>query len=238
MKILIISAMEVEQEELVKELKDLYKSTPEEKDYGITKATVLCIEDRTLYFSICGIGKTNAAASTAVLIREIQPDLVINYGLAAGLDPEHNIGDTVISSSAVYHDMDVSALGYPLGCVPHKGFEDVWITSSIDFTQEFLKATDNLASVHVGKIATGDQFLSSDEKKRFITEVFGANCVEMEGAAIAHVCKLFDIPFILVRIISDNGDDLAAETYSENENEIMYHFTETFINFLSSIGGL
>ena len=145
-----------------------------------------------------GIGKVNAAICTQILADHFDVDLVINTGIAGSLDAAIDIGDMVISTDAVQHDMDTSIFGDPIGQVPRM---------------------DTFA----GRIASGDQFISSQEVKERIVTLFGAKCAEMEGAAIAHGAYLNQIPCVIVRAISDKADNSASMDYPAFEKKAIEH---------------
>ena len=145
-----------------------------------------------------GIGKVNAAVTTAIMCENFDVDVIINTGVAGGVSGVKPL-DLVIGKDLVYHDMDVSALGYKKGEVPHEG-----ITFSTDEKIRNLCvdiAKENNINYKVGNIASGDLFAT---KKECINGLdMQITAVEMEGAAIAHTCKMFNIPFISLRVISD-----------------------------------
>ena len=160
-----------------------------------------------------GIGKVNAAACTQVLIDHFAVDCVINLGVAGAIFNELKIGDVVISTDTVQHDMDVSALGDTVGTIPR--MEESFFRADDELIALSEKAGEALEghSIYKGRIASGDKFISSQEQKNFIWNNFKAYCAEMEGAAIAHVCYLNRIPFVIIRSISDNADGEAVISY-------------------------
>ena len=169
------------------------------------------IEGQKIVLVRCGIGKVNAAVCTQVLIDLFNVSYIINTGVAGGLHPDINIGDIVISSDTVEHDMDVTAFGHSKGYIPRMDmtfFEaDQWLVEIAKKAADEIKAEHK---VYVGRIASGDQFVSSMKVKDEIYSNFTAYCAEMEGAAIAHTCFLNEIPFVVIRAISDKAD-LSAE---------------------------
>lgn len=174
------------------------------------------LENKNVVVVRCGIGKVNAALCAQILISEFQVDAVINTGVAGGIYHELEIGDIVISTDALHHDFDTRVFGYEKGMIPR-------MESSIFKADETLieiakKSTNNLEHVHKiyeGRIVSGDQFVSSREVKESLEKDFGAYCTEMEGAAIAQVAVLNQIPFVILRAISDKADDHADMTYEE-----------------------
>lgn len=167
----------------------------------------------------CGVGKVNAALCTQILISNFHPDQMINTGIAGATGEGLKIYDFVISTEAVYHDFDTVAFGYKLGQVPGlpetlKADEKLICT----FENAFYK-TDFSAShkIKKGTIASGDQFISDSEKKSFIVQNFHPECVEMEGAAIAQTCYKNQVPFVIVRCMSDCADDNVQSVYDEEK---------------------
>lgn len=164
----------------------------------------------------CGIGKVNAAVCTQILIDRFEVGCIINTGVAGGLHPDVQIGDIVISSDTVQHDMDVTAFGHEKGMIPrmdHSFFEaDAQLVES---AKEATKDLEGECKIFTGRIASGDQFVSSMAVKDAIYTTFSAYCAEMEGAAIAHTCYLNQVPFVIIRAISDKADQSAEVNFEE-----------------------
>ena len=171
-----------------------------------------------------GIGKVNAAICTQILADFYQVDQLINTGVAGSLDAEINIGDIVVSTDAVEHDMDVSALGDPVGQVPRM---DVFaFPADKELVRKAVEANKKANSdirTFTGRVASGDQFISDKEKKKWLAEEFGASCTEMEGGAIAQAAYLNGIPYLVIRAISDKADDSAGMDYAEFEAQAIRH---------------
>lgn len=164
----------------------------------------------------CGIGKVNAAVCTQVLIDHFEVKYIINIGVAGGLHPNINIGDIVISSDTVEHDMDASAVGNPKGEIPR--MNKTYFEADqrlVEIAQEAAQKVRGEHQVFIGRIASGDQFISSIKVKEAIYSTFTAYCAEMEGAAIAHTCYLNQIPFVIIRAISDKADHSAEVNFEE-----------------------
>lgn len=171
-----------------------------------------------------GIGKVNAALCTQILIDRFAVDAVINTGIAGSLRAEINIGDIVLSSEAVYHDMDVTAFGYAPGEVPGVGrlgfpADERMIRLAAG---SCAKANPDIRTF-TGRIVSGDQFIMSREKKNRLRDDFGGLCTEMEGAAIAHGAWRNGVPFLIIRAISDKADDSAGMTMEEFEPLAIRH---------------
>ncbi|MDR0884473.1 MAG: 5'-methylthioadenosine/adenosylhomocysteine nucleosidase [Oscillospiraceae bacterium] len=168
--------------------------------------------------AVCGVGKVNAALCAQTMCLLWQPTLIINTGVAGALAAGLHVGDVVIGTAAVQHDMDVTDIGVgdPPGLLLFGG--ERWVELPCDaFTTKRLTqiAEANGARVLPGVVATGDQFIHDSARKAWIVETFGAACCEMEGGAIAHVCAANAVPCAIVRAISDNADDGAAGDFLE-----------------------
>lgn len=172
----------------------------------------------------CGIGKVNAAMCVQILADLFQVTHVINTGVAGSLNASLDIGDIVISRDVIHHDMDVRVFGYALGQVPQ--LDTLAFPGDETLIRLALSSCDEAnPGLHtaVGRIVSGDQFISGKEvKDRLITE-FHADCTEMEGAAIAHAAYLNGIPFVVIRAISDKADDSAEMDYPTFEREAAGH---------------
>ena len=171
-----------------------------------------------------GIGKVNAAICTQILADHFDVDLVINTGIAGSLDAAIDIGDMVISTDAVQHDMDTSIFGDPIGQVPR--MDTFAFPADAQLVEKAVRANQEAnPDIHTftGRIASGDQFISSQEVKERIVTLFGAKCAEMEGAAIAHGAYLNQIPCVIVRAISDKADNSASMDYPAFEKKAIEH---------------
>lgn len=211
----IIGAMDIEVDSLKNEMEnpainiiagmDFYEGVIGGKDVVVVK---------------CGIGKVNAAMCTQILADRYNVDAVINTGVAGSLNNDIDICDIVISTVAQEHDMDVTALGYEKGIIPDM---DVSIFEAdrklVELTKKSAKEAGLDVKVFEGKVVSGDQFISTHEKKKSLKKSFGGDCAEMEGAAIAHVASLNNIPFLVIRAISDKADGGAHMDYPTFEKK-------------------
>lgn len=165
-----------------------------------------------------GIGKVNAAVCTQLLVDKFNVDCVINTGIAGSLNSMINIGDVVLSEDVIHHDMDATGFGYPLGQIPRMdtlSFEaDKHL---VELAREACAKVVPEIGIFVGRIVSGDQFISDKDTKKHIVTNFGGYCTEMEGAAIAQTAYLNHIPFLILRAISDKADDSATMDYPEFE---------------------
>lgn len=172
----------------------------------------------------CGIGKVNAAICTQILADEFKVDAIVNTGIAGSLKNEINIGDIVLSTDALQHDMDATGFGYDYGVIPRmetsvfKADEKL-----ITLAKACCEEVNPEISVFTGRVVSGDQFISDKTKKDWITEHFQGYCTEMEGAAIAQTAYLNQVPFLIVRAISDKADNSAQMDYAEFERKAIEH---------------
>ncbi|KHT61736.1 5'-methylthioadenosine nucleosidase [Photobacterium gaetbulicola] len=210
MKIGIIGAMEQE----VAILKDQLTNRETHNKAGCTFYTgTLNGADVVLLQS--GIGKVAAAVGTAVLLEIFQPDAVLNTGSAGGFDSSLNVGDVVISTEVRYHDADVTAFGYEIGQMAQQPAAFASDAKLMDTAEQALATMADTHAVR-GLICTGDAFVCSAEKQAFIRDNFpSVIAVEMEAAAIAQACHQFQVPFVVVRAISDVADKESPMSFEE-----------------------
>ncbi|HDZ6740800.1 TPA: 5'-methylthioadenosine/S-adenosylhomocysteine nucleosidase [Mannheimia haemolytica] len=161
-----------------------------------------------------GIGKVAAAIGTTLLIQLTQPDMIINTGSAGGLDPDLNVGDILISTEVRYHDVDVTAFGYEIGQLPANPPTFSPNEQLVELAQkEAKKAGYNVVS---GLICSGDAFINGNDKINQIRQNFpNVVAAEMEAAAIAQVCHGFNLPFVIVRAVSDVADKESHLSFEE-----------------------
>ncbi|NLC62591.1 MAG: 5'-methylthioadenosine/adenosylhomocysteine nucleosidase [Thermoanaerobacterales bacterium] len=164
----------------------------------------------------CGVGKVNAAMCTQILIDIFEPDAIICTGIAGALSPDLDIGDTVISSDVVQYDVDSTGFGHELGEIPNLGKKYFKASQQIiDMAVKVHKDYFRENKFFVGRILTGDQFVSSKDKTEMLRRTFNGLCVEMEGGAIGQVCYLNNTPFVIIRTISDKADGSAITDYEK-----------------------
>ena len=190
----IIAAMDVE----MKSLRSFMTDTKTETVSGITFVSGT-LEGKLVVTAVCGIGKVFAAMCAQTMILRYQPERIVNTGVA-------------ISSAVVQHDMDTSALGDPLGLI--SGVNKVQLPADSDLCGQLSACATVLGiRTETGVIASGDQFISSAERKDAIIKTFGAIACEMEGAAIGQVCYVNRVPFCVLRAISDSADGSSHMDY-------------------------
>lgn len=170
------------------------------------KQTVLCQS---------GVGKVNAAVCTQILIDEFQVEKIVFTGVAGALNPELEIGDIVVSTSARQHDIDASALGFEKGTIPFAS-KSIFVADKelVELAIESSKQINEGKTV-TGLILSGDQFIAGGELAKRLYDDFGGFCTEMEGASVAQVCDMNNIPFVIIRSMSDKADGSAHINFSE-----------------------
>ncbi|QTH46021.1 5'-methylthioadenosine/adenosylhomocysteine nucleosidase [Cohnella sp. LGH] len=162
-----------------------------------------------------GVGKVNAAVCTQILIDKFGADAILFTGVAGAVDPGLNIGDIVISSSSLQHDVDVTALGFPRGTIPYQDVSEYKADERlIALAVEAGKAVHS-GCCKVGKVLSGDQFIADRATVKALYEQFGGACTEMEGASVAQVCFMNDIPHVIIRSMSDKADGSAHANFAE-----------------------
>lgn len=208
MRIGIIGAMSEE----VQGLKNLLQNTREEKMGNLT-FYIGQISGKDIVLLETGIGKVNAAIGATLMAKVYNVDKIIFTGVAGGINPTLDLGDVVISSDLIQHDMDVTAFGEKLGVIPR--MEVSTFKADPKLMELALNASRKLkGKTVVGRILSGDQFIASPEKIEFLRTEFNGECAEMEGAAVAHVCYIFDIPFVVIRTMSDKANSDAHTDYA------------------------
>ena len=172
----------------------------------------------------CGIGKVNAGMCVQILADLFEVTHVINTGVAGSLNADLDIGDILISTDAVYHDFDATIFGYAPGQVPGTPAAEFAADSRVtQLAMESCQAVCPDITCRSGRVVTGDQFVSSKEVKDRLINVFGGFCTEMEGCAIAHAATLNNLPFVIIRAISDKADDSAEMDYPTFERAAAKH---------------
>jgi adenosylhomocysteine nucleosidase len=194
------------------------------------------INEKDVVLVKCGIGKVNAALCAQILISEFEVDAVVNTGVAGAINSTLDVYDIVISTDAIEHDFDTTAFGDKKGVIPRME------TSVFVANENLINAAYNSSieetkthKVVKGRIVSGDIFVSSKQLKEELDVEFKAYCAEMEGAAIAHVCSLNKIPFVIIRAMSDKADSSAGVSYDEFVIDAAKNSKDIVLNMLRSI---
>lgn len=215
----IIGAMEIEVQALKNDLKDVKTFQKAGMNFieGILNGQKAVVVKS-------GVGKVNAAVCAQILIDRFEVDAIINTGIAGSLKAEINIGDIVVSTDLVHHDMDATGFGYELGQVPQM---DIFaFPADKELSELAAKACEEVnpeIEVFHGRIVSGDQFVSDRTVKEKIVATYDAFCTEMEGAAIAQAAFLNQIPCVVLRAISDKADESATMDYPVFEKQAVSH---------------
>lgn len=183
-----------------------------------------------------GIGKVNAAVCAQILIDLYGADTLINTGVAGSLDAAIDIGDIVVSTEAVHHDVDATVFGYPLGQVPRMNTvafpaDKRLVEAAVQANQE----ANPEIQTFTGRVVSGDQFIASNEVKERLIATFDGICAEMEGASIAHVAYLNQIPYVILRAISDKADNSSTMDYPDFEKRAIMQSVRLLQNLLPRI---
>lgn len=227
----IIGAMQEEVEQIVAVMDVEREETKASMTFKAGK-----LSGKDVVIVVSGIGKVNAAICTQILVDDFKVDYVINTGIAGSLNAAIDIGDIVISSDVLHHDMDATNFGYPLGQVPRMD------TLSFPADKRLIEVAKNVCAkvipeigTHVGRIVSGDQFISDKAVKERITKNFNGFCTEMEGASIAHTAYLNKVPFVIIRAISDKADDSATIDYPTFEKQAIANGVKLIKEFVAEI---
>lgn len=162
----------------------------------------------------CGVGKVAAALCVQQMVDRFRPEKILMVGVAGALNPALHVGDIVISKDAVQHDFDTTFFGDEPGFI--SGIDRVNFEADPKLIEQAVSAAEGLGKHCIlGRILTGDQFISDPAKKTWLVETFQGDCCEMEGAAIAQACYMNRIPFVIIRSISDGASEGATMQYQE-----------------------
>lgn len=227
----IIGAMDEEVSKLKEHMTDVSVTTKASMDFYAGK-----LNGKEVVIVRSGIGKVNAAVCSQILADDYHVDKLINTGIAGSLKAEINIGDVVLSKDVMHHDMDATSFGYPLGQIPRMEVLSFEADAAlIDLAKKCCQKVNPEIGTFVGRVVSGDQFISSKEKKNWISENFEGYCTEMEGAAIAQTAYLNNIPFLIVRAISDKADDSAEMDYPTFEAQAIDRSVKLMMEMTSSM---
>ena len=208
MKLGIIGAMQVEVETLVEKLEN-----PAAREVACSTYYEGKLEGLDVVVVQCGIGKVNAAICAQTLCNLFAVTHIVNTGVAGSLDADLDIGDLLVSRDAVHHDFDCGPVGYPRCQVP--GLDVLAFPADEKLMALAFAAAESVNPGHtkMGRVASGDQFISRPDVKAEIIANTGASCTEMEGASIAHTAYRNGVPYVILRAISDKADDSAEMDY-------------------------
>ncbi len=230
MKIGIIGAMELEVAALKQEL-----TQPECREVAGMKFYDGTLADTPVVVVQCGVGKVNAAMCVQILHDVFHVTHIINTGVAGGLNDNLEIGDILISKTAIQHDMNVVPLGYKPGQVP--GLDTLAFPADEKMRKDALESCSKVnPDIHVmeGIVVSGDQFIAEASVKKHLINDFQGDCAEMEGAAIAQAAYLNKLPFVIIRAISDKADHCAQMDYPTFEKQAAHHCAKLVAEFVKT----
>jgi len=205
------------------------------EDHGGFEYYLGQIADKEVILLKSGIGKVNAAIGTALLIKLYEPDYIINTGSAGGFHADLEVGDIVISQAVCHHDVDVTPFGYDLGQVP--GSPSCFIPDPrlVDIAKSSIEALNEVAHMH-GLIATGDRFMHHPEDVEKTRQSFpDMVACEMEAAAIAQTCHAFEVPFVIIRSLSDIAGKENAVTFEQYLEKAATHSAKLILEMLKAL---
>ena len=207
-KIAIMGAMPEEIEPIIDKLDDVQTSV-----YGDNKYYEGSYHGQEVVVAYSKIGKVFATLTATTLIEKFGCDMLLFSGVAGAISNELSIGDLIIADGLCQHDLDITAFGHPFGYVPEG---EVCISTEVglrNIAKDIAKSKG--LTLKEGVIATGDQFVANEERKNWIGTTFKADALEMEGASVAVVCNALNVPFFILRAISDSADMDASFNFDE-----------------------
>ncbi len=230
MKIAIMGAMPEEIEPLVAQLENVTTTV-----YAANKYYEGTFHGQDVVVAYSKIGKVFATLTATILIEKFECDMLLFSGVAGAIADDLKIGDLVIADGLCQHDLDITAFGHPYGYVPEG---EVCIPTDVDLRNIAKKvALEKGLSLKEGVIATGDQFVANPERKDWIGETFKAHALEMEGASVAVVCDALNVPFFILRAISDSADMDAGfdfDAFLESSAKISADFILSMVEEIAS----
>jgi len=231
MKIAIMGAMPEEVAPILEHLDDVQEVT-----YAKNKFYKAKYKNVDVVVAYSKIGKVFSTLTATTMIELFACDVLLFTGVAGAVNPELKIGDLIVANKLAQHDLDITIFGHPHGYVPEGS---VYVEADKDLIAlSKMVASEMNVSVREGIIATGDQFIASEEKKSFIAETFMADALEMEGASVAVVCDALGVPFFILRSISDSADMDAGfnfDEFVESSARVSAEFLMKMVDRLASI---
>lgn len=208
MKIAIMGAMSEEIAPILKKIKT-YKTT----EYAGNKYYEASYGGVDLVVAYSKIGKVFSTLTATTMIEHFGASLMLFSGVAGAISPELKVGDLIVASKLSQHDLDITAFGHPYGYVPEGSVYIEADRKMIEISKAVALSMGKI--VKEGIIATGDQFVANEERKNWIGKTFNADALEMEGASVAVVCDALNVPFFILRAISDAADMDASFSFDE-----------------------
>ncbi len=208
MKIAIMGAMPEEIAPILEKLGS-YKTT----EYANNKYYEATYKGVDLVIAYSKIGKVFSTLTAATMIEHFGAEKLLFSGVAGAISPSLKVGDLIVATKLSQHDLDITAFGHPFGYVPEGS---VFIQADEAMIELSKKVASEMGkTIQEGIIATGDQFVANEERKNWIGSTFYADALEMEGASVAVTCDALDVPFFILRAISDAADMDASFSFDE-----------------------
>jgi len=230
MKIAIMGAMPEEIAPILERLDNV-----EEVNYAKNKYYKAKYKNIDVVVAYSKIGKVFSTLTAATMLQMFACDVLLFTGVAGAVNPDLKIGDLIVATKLPQHDLDITIFGHPHGYVPEGS---VYVETDKDLRElSKIVAKEMGVKVREGIIATGDQFIASQERKGFIADTFHADALEMEGASVAVVCDALDVPFFILRSISDSADMDASfnfEEFVESSAKISAEFLMKMVDRLAN----
>ena len=212
MTLAVLGAIEAE----IQQLRDSLENAQTRRVFHLD-ITTGSLHGQPVMVALCGVGKVNAAMASLAMAQAGARQLIF-IGVAGALDPDLLVGDLVVATDLVQHDVDLTALKLPAGQILGEpvgwASNEAMRTALAAACRRVVASAGGHRTVVLGRIASGDQFLHTPAATDRVLQQFGAECVEMEGAAVAQACSAIGLPFAVVRIISDTADHAAADDFS------------------------
>lgn len=224
----IIGAMDVEVDSIKANVKNstVTKIAGVEYVLGEIENVMVCVAQ-------CSPGKVNAALCTQAMIDKFSPDMIINVGVGCSLNKDVVIKNIVIASDVCEYDIDITALGEPKGYI--NGLNVTKIPCDKALSEQLAQTAISCGEkIHRGTVASGDTFIASQDLKNDIAKTFSAICGEMEGGAVGHTCMANNIPFAVLRCISDGGDENSLMDYPTFKNIAAKISTSIILKFIKT----
>ena len=221
----IIGAMDIEVDGIVSSMTDV-----NEKIISGIKFYSGKLNNKDVVVAKCGIGKVFAAICAQTMILEYNPSVIVNSGVAGSLTKELGVLNVAIANNVVQHDMDTSPLGDPKGLI--SGINVIYFDANSNVVNALVKSTEMQSCKYLcGTIASGDKFMSIEEEKNALNRDFNAIACEMEGGAIGHTCYVNNVPFGILRAISDGeGAEMDYLTFANKAAKQSIEIVKNFIN--------
>ena len=216
----IMCAMREELEPILKRVE-----VKEVKEYARNKFYLAKFEDKELVLAYSKIGKVNSATTATIMIERFKAKKILFSGVAGAIDSDLKIGDLIIATKTCQHDVDLRVFGYEPGYIPESR---VFFDCDRELNSIAKKVANKMGiKLKEGIIASGDQFIHSKEKKEWIRKTFGASAIDMEGGAVGCVTWTLDVPFFMLRAISDTAEEGAGvdfDKFLEESSEVSAKF--------------